>query len=60
VQFNVATTAASYSSSNDKRVHFGLGKATMINKIELSWPSGVKQTLTNVKPDQVLTVVETP
>ena len=58
VQFNEATTAVGYSSSSDKRVHFGLGKASLIDKMELSWPTGVKQVLTNVKVDQVLTVVE--
>ncbi len=58
VQYNHTTTAVGYSSSSDKRVHFGLGKAAVIDKIELSWPTGVKQTLTNVKADQVLTVVE--
>ena len=58
VQYNEATTAVGYNSSSDKRVHFGLGKATTIDKIELSWPKGVKQVLTNVKADQVLTVVE--
>lgn len=58
VQFNEATTAVGYSSSSDKRVHFGLGNATVIDKIELSWPTGIKQVLANVKADQVLTVVE--
>jgi hypothetical protein len=57
-QYNHATTAVGYSSSSDKRVHFGLGKATVIEKIELSWPTGVKQVLTNVKADQILTIVE--
>lgn len=59
VQFNQATTAVGYNSSSDKRVHFGLGKATVVDKIELWWPTGVKQVLTHVKADQVLTVVET-
>jgi len=58
VQYNHATTAVGYSSSSDKRVHFGLGKAATIDRIELSWPTGVKQVLTNVKADQVLTIVE--
>jgi len=57
-QFNEATTAVGYNSSSDKRVHFGLGDATVIDKIELSWPSGAKQVLTNVKADQILTVTE--
>jgi len=58
VQFNEATTAVGYSSSSDKRVHFGLGKASVVDKLELWWPTGVKQVLTQVKVDQVLTVVE--
>jgi len=57
-QYNEATTAVGYNSSSDKRVHFGLGSATVIEKIELAWPSGIKQTLVNVKADQVLTVTE--
>jgi hypothetical protein len=58
VQHNHATTAVGYSSSSDKRVHFGLDKATIIDRIELSWPTGAQQVLTNVKADQVLTIVE--
>ncbi|MFZ2020593.1 MAG: CRTAC1 family protein [Terracidiphilus sp.] len=58
VQYNQATTAVGYNSSSDKRVHFGLGKATTVDRIELSWPAGVKQVLTNIKADQVLTIVE--
>jgi hypothetical protein len=59
-QYNVATTAIGYNSSSDKRVHFGLGDATVIDTIELVWPTGVKQSLTHVKVDQVLTVKESP
>lgn len=59
-QFNYATTAVGYNSSSDKRVHFGLGDATVIDRIELSWPSGIKQVLSNVKADQILTVTESP
>jgi hypothetical protein len=57
-QYNHATTAVGYSSSSDKRVYFGLGRATGIDKIELAWPTGIKQVLTGVKADQVLTIVE--
>jgi len=57
-QYNMATTAVGYNSSSDKRVHFGLGAATMIDSIELAWPSGIRQVLKNVKPDQVLTIRE--
>jgi hypothetical protein len=57
-QYNQATTAVSYNSSSDKRVHSGLGSAGVIDTIELTWPSGVKQVLKKVKADQVLTVTE--
>jgi enediyne biosynthesis protein E4 len=60
VQFNQATTAVGYSSSSDKRVHFGLGKADTIQKIELFWPTGAKQVLSNIKADQVLKIIESP
>lgn len=59
VQYNQATTAVGYNSSSDKRVYFGLGNATVVDRIELAWPTGVKQVLKNVKADQILTIVET-
>jgi len=58
-EYNAATTANSYNSSSDKRVHFGLGTAAVIDTIELTWPSGIKQAVKNVKADQILTVTET-
>jgi hypothetical protein len=57
-QYNQATTAVSYNSSSDKRVHFGLGSAGVVDVIEISWPSGIKQVLKNVTADQILTVTE--
>jgi enediyne biosynthesis protein E4 len=58
VQFNQVTTAGSYASSSDKRVHFGLGADTLVKEITLRWPSGTVQTLHNVKADQILKVTE--
>ena len=58
VQFNEATTAVGYNSSSDKRVYFGLGSATVVDRIELAWPTGVKQVLKSVKADQILTIIE--
>ena len=57
-QYNQATTAVSYNSSSDKRAHFGLGSAAVIDTIELRWPSGIRQVLKNIKADQILTVTE--
>jgi hypothetical protein len=58
VQYNEATTAVGYNSSSDKRVYFGLGNATVVERIELAWPTGVKQVLKSVAADQILTIVE--
>jgi len=58
VQFNQVTTAGSYASSSDKRVHFGLGRDEVVKEITLRWPSGTVQTLHNVKADQILRVTE--
>ncbi len=57
-QFNHATTSVGYSSASDKRVHFGLGSNAMIDRLEITWPSGSQQTLTKVKADQILVVKE--
>jgi hypothetical protein len=57
-QYNDMTSAVSYASSTLDGVHFGLGNASIIEAIEIVWPSGKHQTLRNVKPDQVLQVRE--
>jgi enediyne biosynthesis protein E4 len=58
VQYNEATTAVGYNSSSDKRVYFGLGSAATVDRIDLAWPTGVKQVLESVPVDQILTIVE--
>jgi enediyne biosynthesis protein E4 len=57
-QYNQMTSAVSYASASHAGVHFGLGKMGRIPKIEIRWPSGVLQTLTDVKPNQALLVRE--
>jgi hypothetical protein len=57
-QVATVTTASSYLSSSDKRVHFGLGTETLAAAIEIRWPSGIRQTLNNVRADQILQVDE--
>ena len=48
----------SYLSQSELRLHFGLGAATTIPRIEVVWPSGTRQELTDVPADQVLEIVE--
>jgi hypothetical protein len=57
-QYATVTTAGSYQSSSDSRVHFGLGSEKSVSKIEIRWPSGIVQTLSAVKADQIMSVKE--
>jgi hypothetical protein len=52
------STAGSYISASDKRVHFGLGPAKKVKSLEITWPSGIVQRLGSVAADQILTVKE--
>jgi len=57
-QWYTITTASSYLSSGDVRAHFGLASDTTAKSVEIRWPSGIVQTLKNVKGDQYLRVEE--
>jgi len=47
---------SSYLSSEDPRVHFGLGEAKSLRRLVIRWPSGQKTTLEDVDADQLVTV----
>ena len=51
-------TSVGYGCASDIRVHFGLGKDAEVTKLEVRWPSGIRQVLENVASDQVLVVKE--
>jgi len=57
-QFGFVAPSGSYLSSNDMRIHFGLGADSEVKLLEITWPSGIVQTLRNVKSNQILTVSE--
>jgi hypothetical protein len=52
------STAGSYISASDKRVHFGLGESKKVQTVEVTWPSGIVQRLASITADQILTVKE--
>jgi enediyne biosynthesis protein E4 len=56
--YNHATTSTGLGASSDPRVHFGLGAAQRVEKLEIWWPSGMRQILENVPANQILTVHE--
>jgi enediyne biosynthesis protein E4 len=58
VLYNRVSISVGLMSSSDKRVHFGLGDETRIASIEIRWPRGAVQKLTNIAADQFLKVEE--
>ncbi len=57
-QHNQASQAVGYASSTSPQVHFGMGAATIVEKIEIRFPSGKTKTLTNQKTNQRIKVRE--
>ncbi|MBO0862682.1 MAG: CRTAC1 family protein, partial [Chloracidobacterium sp.] len=57
-QFNHVTTSVGYSSSSDGRVHFGLGRESAVKLLEIRWPDGVTQRISEVAVDRLIKVVE--
>ncbi|MGH9373220.1 MAG: CRTAC1 family protein, partial [Vicinamibacterales bacterium] len=57
-QVRTMTTAAGYASSSHAGVHFGLGTAGAPVRVEVQWPSGIKQTVEDVKVDTVIEIKE--
>src|SRR5206468_1300533 len=57
-QVREINNVASYLSSSDTRLHVGLGRAAVVKRLEIVWPSGTRQVLEGVKVNQVLVVEE--
>ena len=57
-QYTTVSTSGSYCSSSDKRAHFGLGADSIAERVEIRWPSGIVQVLSQVKADQTIQVDE--
>lgn len=51
-------SGGSYASSSDQRLHFGLGAAAKVDKVEIHWPSGSREEITIPAVDRVFTIKE--
>ena len=51
-------SGSSYLGQNDLRVHFGLGDATRVERIDMRWPDGQVETIRDIPADQIVTVTE--
>jgi hypothetical protein len=58
VQMGEVRSGGSYLSQNDLRLHFGLASNTTMSTVEISWPSGQKDTLHDLAADFIYTIEE--
>jgi hypothetical protein len=58
-QIDEVTSGSSYYSQNDFRLHFGLGRATKADSVELTWPSGWKESFQNLPANRLFILQET-
>lgn len=57
-QYDTVRSGGSYLSSSDLRVHFGLGQHARIDRLEVRWPSGTRDVVTDQPADRILYVRE--
>jgi hypothetical protein len=57
-QYDTVRSGGSYLSSSDLRLHFGLGSATEIDRLEVHWPSGQTDTIQGPPVDHLLVIEE--
>ncbi len=57
-QRRVVDGGMGFASQNDRRLHFGLGHQTRIDRITIHWPSGAEQVVPNPAIDRIVTITE--
>lgn len=57
-QMDEVRGGAGYNSSNDTRLHFGLGKAGVMSSVEVRWSGGLRQTFRSVPADAIYNIHE--
>jgi hypothetical protein len=57
-QTRMVKAGSSYLSQNDTRQHFGLGPAARVDRLEVTWPGGRTDVLTNIAANQNITIRE--
>jgi hypothetical protein len=57
-QRNDVMSGGSYESSNDQRLHFGLGQATTVESVEVHWPSGAVEHFNLPSVDRFFAIEE--
>ena len=58
MQIDERRSGGSYLSQNDARLHFGLEKRQKVDRVEVRWPDGAIETLTDVAANRFITITE--
>jgi enediyne biosynthesis protein E4 len=58
VQLQEVRGGGSYFSQNDLRVHFGLGRSAVMERLEIRWPNGLEEQWKNLDVDRIVTLTE--
>ncbi len=58
VQLQEVRGGGSYFSQNDPRVHFGLGRSAVMDRIEIRWPNGLEEQWKNLEVDRIVMLTE--
>ncbi len=58
VLVNEVRSGSSFMSQSDLRLHFGLGRSQVVDRVEVQWPSGATETVSGLKANTFITVVE--
>ena len=58
LQRRVVDGGMGFASQNDRRPHFGLGRAEWVDRVVIRWPSGARQVLLHLAVNQFHTVTE--
>ena len=59
-QYGEVRSGGSYLSQSDLRLHFGLGPAQIVDRIEITWPSRAKQIIEKQTANRILAIRESP
>jgi len=57
-QIDEVMSGSSYYSQNDFRLHFGLGRASKADRVDVTWPSGAKESFTDLSANQLYVLEE--
>ena len=57
-QIGEVMSGSSYYSQNDLRLHFGLGRVTKVDSVEISWPSGLKENFKSLTSNSLYVIQE--